>query len=44
MALVDVKLSGFFASARYRVVMIVHSHSEMVLRTIKNYKTHYSLS
>jgi hypothetical protein len=29
--------------AIYRVVKIVHSFSEMVLRTIKNYKAHYSL-
>jgi hypothetical protein len=34
----------FFALARYRVVMIVCSYSEVVLLTIKNYKAHYSLS
>jgi hypothetical protein len=26
------------------VVKIMHSNSEMVLRTMKNYKAHYSLS
>jgi hypothetical protein len=34
----------FFATARYRVVKITCSCSEVVLRTMKNYKTHYSLS
>jgi hypothetical protein len=37
-------LSVFFALARYRVVKIVHSCSEVVLRTMMNYKAHYSLS
>jgi hypothetical protein len=37
-------LSMFFASARYRVVKIVCSYSEVVLRTMKNYKAYYSLS
>jgi hypothetical protein len=37
-------MSVFFALARYRVVKIVCSYSEVVLRTIKNYKAHYSLS
>jgi hypothetical protein len=36
-------VSVFFALARYRVIKIVHSCSEMVLRTMKNYKAHYSL-
>jgi hypothetical protein len=34
----------FFAPARYRVVKIVCSCSEVVLQTMKNYKSHYSLS
>jgi hypothetical protein len=37
-------MSVFFALARYRVVKIVCSYSEVVLRTIKNYKAHYNLS
>jgi hypothetical protein len=37
-------LSVFFALARYRVVKIVCSYSKAVLRTMKNYKAHYSLS
>jgi hypothetical protein len=37
-------LSVFFTPARYRVVKIVCSYSEVVLRTMKNYKAHYSLS
>jgi hypothetical protein len=38
------QLSVFFAPARYRVVKIMHSYSEMVLWTMQNYKAHYSLS
>jgi hypothetical protein len=38
------QLSIFFAPARYRVVKIMCSCFEMVLRTMKNYKAHYSLS
>jgi hypothetical protein len=38
------QLSVFFAPPRYRAVKIVRSCSEVVLRTIKNYKAHYSLS
>jgi hypothetical protein len=34
----------FFALARYRVIKIVCSCFEMVLRTMKNYKVHYNLS
>jgi hypothetical protein len=34
----------FFAPARYRVVKIACSCFEVVLRTMKNYKAHYSLS
>jgi hypothetical protein len=37
-------LSVFFALARYRVVKIACSYSEVVLQTMKNYKPHYSLS
>jgi hypothetical protein len=37
-------LSIFFAPARYRVVKIAHSSSNVVLQTTKNYKAHYSLS
>jgi hypothetical protein len=36
--------SVFFALARYRVVKIMCSYSEVVLRTMKNYKAHYNLS
>jgi hypothetical protein len=35
---------GVFAPARYTLVKITCSYSEVVLRTIKNYKAHYSLS
>jgi hypothetical protein len=35
---------GVFALARYRVIKIACSCSEVVLRTMKNYKAHYSLS
>jgi hypothetical protein len=38
------QLSGFFAPARYRVVTITCSYSEVVLRTMNNYRVHYSLS
>jgi hypothetical protein len=38
------QLSVLFAPARYRVVKIAHSYSELVLCTMKNYKAHYSLS
>jgi hypothetical protein len=34
----------FFALARYRMVQITCSYSEVVLWTIKNYKAHYNLS
>jgi hypothetical protein len=37
-------LSVFFTPARYRVVKITCSYSEVVLRTMKNYKAHNSLS
>jgi hypothetical protein len=37
------QLSLFFALARYRVVKIACSYSEVVLRTMKNYKAHYIL-
>jgi hypothetical protein len=37
------QLSLFLAPARYRVVKIACSCSKMVLRTMKNYKAHYSL-
>jgi hypothetical protein len=36
-------VSVFFAPARYRVVEIACSYSEVVLQIIKNYKAHYSL-
>jgi hypothetical protein len=35
---------GVFALTRYRVVKITCSYSEVVLRTMKNYKVDYSLS
>jgi hypothetical protein len=38
------QLSVCFALARYRVVKVTFSCSELVLRTMKNYKAHYSLS
>jgi hypothetical protein len=38
------QLSVFFTLARYRVVKITCSCSEMVLRTMENYKAHYNLS
>jgi hypothetical protein len=38
------KCQVFFLPVRYRVVKIMHSSSEVVLRTMKNYKAHYSLS
>jgi hypothetical protein len=38
------QLSVFFAPARYMVVKIMHSYSEMVLQTMRNYKAQYSLS
>jgi hypothetical protein len=34
----------FFAPARYRVVKIICSYSEVVLGIMKNYQVHYSLS
>jgi hypothetical protein len=34
-------LPVFFASAKYRVVKIVCSYSDVVLQTMKNYKAHY---
>jgi hypothetical protein len=37
-------MSVFFALAKYRVVKIVCSYSEVVLQTMKNNKAHYSLS
>jgi hypothetical protein len=37
-------MAMFFAPARYRVVKIVCSCSEVVLQTMNNYKAHYSLS
>jgi hypothetical protein len=37
-------VSVFFAPTRYMVVKIVCSCSKVVLRTMKNYKAHYSLS
>jgi hypothetical protein len=39
-----VDLSVFFASTKYRVIKIVCSCSEVVLRNMKNYKAYYSLS
>jgi hypothetical protein len=38
------QLLVFLAPPRYRVVKIACSCSEVVLRTMKNYKAHYSLS
>jgi hypothetical protein len=38
------QLSIFFAPERYRVVIITCSYSEVILQTMKNYKSHYSLS
>jgi hypothetical protein len=38
------QLLVFFVLTRYRVVKIVRSCFKMVLRTMKNYKAHYSLS
>jgi hypothetical protein len=38
------QLSVFFAQARYRVVKIMCSCSDVILQTMKNYKAHYSLS
>jgi hypothetical protein len=35
---------GVFAPVRYRVVKITCSYSEVILQTMKNYKTHYILS
>jgi hypothetical protein len=35
---------SFFAQARYLVVKILCSCSEVVLQTMKNYKAYYSLS
>jgi hypothetical protein len=37
-------LSVLFAPARNRVVKITCSYCEVVLRTVKNYKAHYSFS
>jgi hypothetical protein len=37
-------LSLYFAPARYRVVKIVCSYFEVVLRTMRNHKAHYRLS
>jgi hypothetical protein len=37
-------VSVFFALVRYRVIKIACSCSEVVLRTMKIYKVHYSLS
>jgi hypothetical protein len=34
----------FFAPARHMVVKIMCSYSEVVLQTMKNYKSHYILS
>jgi hypothetical protein len=34
----------FFAPVRYRVVKITCSYSKVVMRTMENYKSHYSLS
>jgi hypothetical protein len=34
----------FFASVRYRVVKIMCSYFEVVFRSMKNYKAHYSIS
>jgi hypothetical protein len=38
------RVSVFIAPARYTVVKITYSCSEVVLWTMKNYKAHYSLS
>jgi hypothetical protein len=38
------QLSVFFALARYTMVKIMCSSSEVVLGTMKNYKAHYNLS
>jgi hypothetical protein len=38
------QLSVFFAPARYRMVKIAHSYSEVVLQSMKNYKAHFGLS
>jgi hypothetical protein len=38
------QLSVFFALAKYRVVKIACSCSELILQTMKNYKAHYNLS
>jgi hypothetical protein len=38
------QLLAFFAPTGYRVVKITSSYSEVVLRTMKNYKAHYTLS
>jgi hypothetical protein len=40
----SVVLSVFFALVRYKVVKILCYYSEVVLRTMKNYKAHYSLT
>jgi hypothetical protein len=40
----EILVGVFFAPARYRVVKIVCSYSKVVLQTMKNYKSHYSLS
>jgi hypothetical protein len=37
-------MSVFFAPARYMVVKIACSCSKVILRIMKNYKAHYSLS
>jgi hypothetical protein len=37
-------LSVFFAPVRCRLVKITYSCFEVILRTMKNYKAHYSLS
>jgi hypothetical protein len=37
-------VSVIFAPSRYRVVKIACSCADVVLRTMKNYKAHYSLS
>jgi hypothetical protein len=38
------QLSVFFAPARFRVVKITCSYSEMVLQTMNKHKAHYNLS
>jgi hypothetical protein len=40
----DRVLSVFFAPARCGVAKIVRSYSDVVLRTMKIYKSHYNLS